>query len=62
MFGEYSCHFRGVGSICRFNSFFFFFLMKKLLANNVDPDQTSHNVTSDLGLHCLPMTLSRVSK
>ena len=32
-----------------------------LLANNVDPDQTAHNVASDLGLHFLPMTLLWVS-
>ena len=25
-------------------------------ANSVDPDQTSHSATSDLGLHCLPIT------
>ena len=31
-----------------------------MLANNVGPDQTPH-VASDLGLHCLPMTLLRVS-
>ena len=29
-----------------------YFLWKILLANNVDPDQTPHNVASDLGLHC----------
>ena len=29
--------------------------MEKHTANNVDPDQTPHNVASDLGLHCLPM-------
>ena len=28
-----------------------------LSANNVDPDQMPHYVASDLGLHCLPMTL-----
>ena len=32
-----------------------------LLANSVDPDQMPHHVASDLGLHCLPMTLLRVS-
>ena len=32
--------------------------MKMMLANTVDPDQTPHNVASDLGLHCLPVTLS----
>ena len=30
-----------------------------LIANNVDPDQTPHNVETDLDLHCLPMTLLR---
>ena len=29
-----------------------------LNANNVDPDQTPQNAASDLGLHCLPMSLS----
>ena len=33
--------------------------MEILLANNVDPDQIPHDVGSDLGLHCLPMTLLR---
>ena len=28
-----------------------------LLANNTDPDQTSHYVASDLGQHSLPMSL-----
>ena len=32
-----------------------------MLANNVDHDQTPHDVASDLGLHCLPMILLRVS-
>ena len=31
-----------------------------MLANGVDPDQTPHNVASDLGLYCLPMTLLRM--
>ena len=48
------CHFRDVGSIL---SLLFQFLQKVPLANTVDPDQTPHNVASDLGLHCLPMTL-----
>ena len=26
-------------------------------ANSVDPDQTPQNAASDLGLHCLPMSL-----
>ena len=38
----------------------FLFLMENPVskqANNVDPDQMPHDVTSDLGLDCLPMTL-----
>ena len=35
--------------------------MVELLANSGDPDQTPHSVASDLGLHCLPITLLRVS-
>ena len=33
--------------------------MVELFANSEDPDQMQ-NVTSDLGLHCLPITLSRL--
>ena len=29
----------------------------KLFANSEDPDQMPHSVASDLGLHCLPITL-----
>ena len=36
--------------------------MAKLFANSGDPDQTPHSVASDLGLHCLPITLLRVSR
>ena len=35
---------------------------KILLANKVGPDQTPHYVASDLGLHCLPLTLLRFSR
>ena len=35
--------------------------MVELFANSGDPDQTPHSVASDLGLHCLPITLLRVS-
>ena len=51
-------HFRGVWSIL---SFLFYFWWKILLANNVDTDKMSHDVASDLGLHCLPMTFYRFS-
>ena len=47
-----------LGLFCHFYTIFY---GKILLANNVDPDQKPHNVASDLGLHCLPMTLIRVS-
>ena len=36
--------------------------MAKLFANSGDPDQTPHSVVSDLGRHCLPITLLRVSR
>ena len=36
--------------------------MGKLFANNGDPDQTLHSAASDLGLHCLPVTLLGVSR
>ena len=31
--------------------------MFKLFANSEDPDQTPRSAASDLGLHCLPITL-----
>ena len=31
--------------------------MAKLFANSRNPDQKLHSVASDLGLHCLPITL-----
>ena len=33
-----------------------------MFANNEDPDQMPHYVASDLGLHCLLMTLLKVSR
>ena len=54
---ETICHFRGIRSIVLL---LFYFLWKILLANSVDPDQMPHYVASDLGLHCLPMTLLQV--
>ena len=36
--------------------------MTKLFANSGDPDQTPRFAASDLGLHCLPVTLLRVSR
>ena len=36
--------------------------MAKLFANSGDPDQILHAMASDLGLHCLPVTLLRVSR
>ena len=39
----------------------FTLLLTENPVNNVDPDQTPHDVASDLGLHCLPMTPLRVS-
>ena len=34
--------------------------MAKLFANSGDPDQTPRSMESDLGLHCLLITLLRV--
>ena len=31
-----------------------------MLANSVDPDQTPHHVASELGLHCLFMSILQV--
>ena len=36
--------------------------MVQLYAKSGDPDQTPGSAASDLGLHCLPMTLLRVSR
>ena len=36
--------------------------MAKLFANSGDPDQMPPSAASDLGLHCLPSTLLRVSR
>ena len=36
--------------------------MANLFANSGDPDRTAHSAASDLGLHCLPLTLSGVSR
>ena len=36
--------------------------MAKLFADSGDPDQTPSSAASDLGLHCLPSTLLRVSR
>ena len=36
--------------------------MAKVFANSEDPDQTPLSAVSDLGLHCLPITLSGVSR
>ena len=36
--------------------------MVELFANSGDPDQTPRSVAFDLGLHCLPVTLLKVSR
>ena len=59
MLDESICHFRGKRSILWL---LFFFDGKILLAHTEDPDQMPHDVASDLGLHCLPMILLRVSR
>ena len=54
MLNKSICHYRGVGSTL---SLLLSFGGKILLANNVDPEQMPHYMASNLGLHCLPMTL-----
>ena len=63
MLDKYICHFKVVRSSL---VLLFYFWWKILLANNVGPHQMSHyvmphKVASDLGLHCLLMTLLWVS-
>ena len=36
--------------------------MAEVFANSEDPDKTPFSVASDLGLHCLPITLLEVSR
>ena len=48
------------GLFCHF--YFIFGGDHVLLASNVDPDQTSQDVVSDLGPHCLHMNLLQVSR
>ena len=36
--------------------------MVEFFANSGDPYQKPHSAASDLGLHCLPITLLRVSR
>ena len=36
--------------------------MAEVFANSEDPDQMPHSAASDLGLHCLPVTLLGVSR
>ena len=56
---ESICHYRAVLSIL---SVLFYFRREILLANTVYPDQTPHDVMSNLGLHYLPMALLQVSR
>ena len=51
-----------LGVLGLFFHFYSTFLWRVLLANNVDPDQMPHYVASDLGLHCLLMTLLGISR
>ena len=47
-----SFHFKGCTVV------FYIFIQISIehsVSNSGDPDQTSHSVASDLGLHCLPM-------
>ena len=37
-------------------------MAKLLFVNSGDPDQMLHSLPSDLGLHCLPVTLLLISR
>ena len=50
------------GSSGLFYRFYIIFNEKWEEKNTVDSDLTSHHVASDLGQHCLPMTLLWVSR
>ena len=41
---------------------YYFRKMAEVFANSEDPDQMPHFAASDLGLHCLPITLIGVSQ
>ena len=46
--------------MCQVYFFAFILFLKKIpFSEPVDPDQMPHYVASDLGLHCLPVTLFR---
>ena len=36
--------------------------MAEVFANSADPDQMPHSAASDMGRHCLPVTLLGVSR
>ena len=49
-------HFQNKGYLVRF--FYYYFIEIPVFnANSVDPDQTPRSAASDLGLHCLPLSL-----
>ena len=68
MLDEFICHlmltspFVILGVLALFCCFYSIVDGKFLLANNVDPDQMPHYVASDLGLHCLLISLLQVSR
>ena len=50
-------------SISNISFYFYCFIEIPVInANSVDPDQMLHSAASDVGLHFLPVTLSRVSR
>ena len=51
--GRANFNFRGVGW---YFSFFQIFI-EHSVSNSEGPDQTPHDAVSDLGLHCLPISL-----
>ena len=50
------------GWLVTYYYYYVLYNISEINANNVDPDQMPHFVDSDLGLHCLPITLLVVSR
>ena len=58
MLGESFVILGASGLSCRF----YFMFDGNPVSKNADPDKTPHHVASDLGLHCLPVALLRISE
>ena len=53
----WSCPFQTERYVVGFLALPYFIDIPVVYANGVDPDQTPQNAASDLGLHCLPVSI-----